>query len=45
MKTESSKLPRVMIVESAIHRDPRGLFVETFQAKRYAEQGLTPEFV
>ena len=45
MKIETTKLPGVVIIEPVVHYDPRGLFVETYQARRYAEHGLPPEFV
>jgi len=45
MKVETTRLPGVVIIEPVIHRDPRGLFVETYQARRYSENGLPSEFV
>ena len=45
MKVETTKLPGVVILEPVIHRDPRGFFVETYQARTYSEHGLPREFV
>jgi dTDP-4-dehydrorhamnose 3,5-epimerase len=45
VKVATTKLPGVVIIEPMIHRDSRGVFVETYQARRYAEHGLPPEFV
>jgi dTDP-4-dehydrorhamnose 3,5-epimerase len=45
VKVETTKLPGLVILEPVIHRDPRGLFVETYQARRYSELGLPHEFV
>jgi dTDP-4-dehydrorhamnose 3,5-epimerase len=45
VKVETTKLPGVVIIEPVIHRDPRGFFVEMYQAKTYSEHGLPHEFV
>jgi dTDP-4-dehydrorhamnose 3,5-epimerase len=45
MHVESTTLPGVIIVEPRVFNDPRGYFLETFQKTRYAEAGLTQEFV
>ncbi|HVC20000.1 MAG TPA: dTDP-4-dehydrorhamnose 3,5-epimerase [Vicinamibacterales bacterium] len=45
MRFLPSELPGVIIVEPDVHRDPRGHFVETYQAQRYAEAGIPGPFV
>src|SRR5690606_25197065 len=41
-----TELPGVKIIEPRVHGDGRGFFVETFQAKRYAEAaGIDLPFV
>ena len=37
MNVVETELPGVKIIEPRVHGDGRGFFVETFQAKRYAE--------
>ena len=37
MIVTETALPGVKIIEPKVHGDPRGFFMETFQAKRYAE--------
>ncbi|RZU98350.1 dTDP-4-dehydrorhamnose 3,5-epimerase [Spiribacter vilamensis] len=40
------RLPGVMLIEPDVFRDPRGFFLETFQAQRYREAaGITLPFV
>ncbi len=43
--TASDILPEILIIESPVYGDNRGHFLETYQAKRYAEQGLPQAFV
>ncbi|HEX2223375.1 MAG TPA: dTDP-4-dehydrorhamnose 3,5-epimerase [Thermoanaerobaculia bacterium] len=38
-------IPEVILVQPAVHRDPRGFFLETYHAKRYAEGGIPEVFV
>jgi len=38
-------LPEIIIVEPDVYRDQRGLFLETYQARRYLEQGIPAAFV
>jgi dTDP-4-dehydrorhamnose 3,5-epimerase len=45
MKVSQLSLPGVLLIEPRIHRDPRGFFIETFQAARYAEAGMDLPFV
>lgn len=45
MKTLSTTLPGVVLLELTAHGDHRGRFLETFQRDRYAAHGITDEFV
>jgi len=38
-------LPEVILVVPDVHRDARGFFLETWPARKYAEGGITAEFV
>lgn len=43
--TPTGSLPDVLVIEPVVHRDPRGFFVETFQAARYRAFGMDVQFV
>jgi dTDP-4-dehydrorhamnose 3,5-epimerase len=45
MKVLSTAIPGVLVVEPAVYRDPRGFFLETFSATRYADAGIPGTFV
>ena len=45
MKFISTSLPGVMLIEPQCFRDARGFFMETFQARHFAEAGLPSAFV
>lgn len=45
MKVVETKLPGVLVIEPRVFGDPRGFFVETYNAERYHEAGLTMQFV
>jgi dTDP-4-dehydrorhamnose 3,5-epimerase len=45
MQIVATDLPDVLIVEPKLFGDQRGFFLETFQAQRYAEQGIAGPFV
>ena len=45
MKVIATELPEVLILEPQLFGDQRGFFLECFQAKRYAEAGITRPFV
>ena len=45
MQVEPTSLPEVLLVRPDVHRDPRGFFMESFHARKYAEQGLPEVFV
>ena len=44
MKVIATSLPGVCIIETRVFRDARGLFLETFNAERFAEHGLPATF-
>ena len=45
MNVQQTELPGVLIIDPAIHRDPRGFFLETYQQRRYEEAGVRGPFV
>lgn len=45
MRVVSTALPGVLVIEPDVYRDPRGHFVETYHAPRYAEAGIAGPFV
>ena len=45
MRFFPKELPGVVVVEPDVHRDPRGYFLETFHAEKYAAAGIPPVFV
>jgi dTDP-4-dehydrorhamnose 3,5-epimerase len=45
VKALETSLPGVVIVAPAMHRDQRGLFVETWRADRFADLGIGTTFV
>ena len=45
MKFVKMKLKGVLMVEPAVFEDPRGYFLETYHAGKYAEGGITGPFV
>lgn len=45
MKIVETDIPGVLVFEPELHGDRRGWFVETWQARRYAEAGLPERFV
>jgi dTDP-4-dehydrorhamnose 3,5-epimerase len=45
MRAVETALPGVRLIEPVVHRDGRGLFVETFRADRMAELGIADTFV
>jgi dTDP-4-dehydrorhamnose 3,5-epimerase len=44
MRTSTTELPGILIIEPSIHSDSRGFFLETFQKKRYREAGIPGDF-
>ncbi len=45
MNVRTTPLPGVLIIEPKVFGDARGFFLETFQARRYAEAGIDLPFV
>jgi dTDP-4-dehydrorhamnose 3,5-epimerase len=45
MKITRLEIPEILLVEPKVLGDARGYFVETFQAERYAEAGISERFV
>lgn len=45
MKVIETDLPGVLIIEPKVFGDSRGFFFETYQKQRYAEAGITYDFV
>ena len=45
MKVTPMDHPEVLLIEPAVYGDPRGFFMESWHAKKYAEHGLTEAFV
>ncbi len=45
MKFQPTDLPGVIVVEPDVHRDPRGLLVETYHQRKYQEGGIGATFV
>lgn len=45
MKFFETELPGAFVVAPAVHRDPRGFFVETFNEKAFKDNGITADFV
>jgi dTDP-4-dehydrorhamnose 3,5-epimerase len=45
MRFRPTELRDVILVEPDVHRDPRGFFLETFHARKYAEGGIAGPFV
>lgn len=45
MQVTPQSFPDVVLVEPRVFRDERGHFLEIFQARRYAEQGMPSAFV
>jgi len=45
MKVIEASLPGVLLIEPRVFSDARGMFWETYQAKRYADAGIASTFV
>jgi len=45
MRVIPQSIPEVLLIEPRVFRDPRGHFLEIFQARRYPEHGLPVDFV
>ncbi|MBU2609712.1 MAG: dTDP-4-dehydrorhamnose 3,5-epimerase [Chloroflexi bacterium] len=45
MNIQKTAIPDVLIIEPKVFTDERGFFMETFQARKFAEYGLPYDFV
>jgi dTDP-4-dehydrorhamnose 3,5-epimerase len=45
MQFVRTEIPDIVIVEPRVFGDARGFFLETFQSRRYAAEGITNPFV
>ena len=45
MEAEQTEIPEVLLIKPNVHGDARGYFQETYQRQRYAELGITRDFV
>lgn len=45
MKVTETRLPEVKLIEPGVHGDDRGFFMETWNARAYAEAGIEAGFV
>jgi dTDP-4-dehydrorhamnose 3,5-epimerase len=45
MKIELTELPGVIVIEPEVFTDARGYFLETYNAKTFAEAGINEQFV
>ena len=45
MKIEQTSLPDVLLVKADVHGDERGYFLESWNARDFAEAGIAAEFV
>lgn len=45
MKFVETSLPGVIRIEPTVHRDDRGYFMETWQSGRFADNGISADFV
>lgn len=45
MQVTKTKIEGLLLIEPKVFRDPRGMFVETYHAQRYADVGIPGPFV
>lgn len=45
MRAVPTALPDVLVVEPVVHRDPRGILLETYHAEKYRAAGIAAPFV
>ena len=45
MKVQQTTMAGVLLIEPQVHGDHRGFFVESYQYARYAQAGITHQFV
>lgn len=45
VRVTTTDIPGVLLIEPNVFRDPRGLFIETYHARRYRDAGIPGLFV
>ncbi len=45
MKITPTRIPEVLLIEPDVFGDSRGFFMESWHKQKFAEQGLTADFV
>ena len=45
MNIKPTEHPDVLLIEPDVFNDPRGFFMETFHAEKFAQAGLPTEFL
>ena len=45
MQVTTTDIPGLLLIEPDVFRDPRGFFLETYHARRYADAGIPDSFV
>jgi dTDP-4-dehydrorhamnose 3,5-epimerase len=45
MRVVPAEIPEVLLIEPELYADPRGFFLETYHAGRYAEHGIAGPFL
>src|SRR4051812_23546885 len=45
MRISPTEIPEVLVIDPDVHRDPRGFFLETYQAVNYRAVGIDQPFV
>ncbi|MFV0446726.1 MAG: dTDP-4-dehydrorhamnose 3,5-epimerase [Planctomycetaceae bacterium] len=45
MQVDTTDIPGVLLIKPRVFRDPRGLFLETWQQQRFADAGIAGTFV
>jgi len=45
MKTINLEIPEIRLIEPDVYVDNRGFFIETFQSRKYADFGLSEQFL
>jgi len=45
VRVTTTDIPGLLLIEPDVFRDPRGLFLETYHAHRYADTGIPGPFV
>ncbi|UCD97619.1 MAG: dTDP-4-dehydrorhamnose 3,5-epimerase [Chloroflexota bacterium] len=45
MEFKPTKIPEVILIQPAVYADPRGFFMETYRAEKFAQAGINHNFV